>query len=868
MTVRGGALLWILLAWGCSETAASPDSGVSLDGSTQGADAGDAAVDDAGGGASDVGPSDGDILIRGLTRAVRVLYDEHHAVHLRCATDEDCFAAQGYFTAADRFMQMDILRRDATGRLAALGGDVNRDIQTRTVVLVTREGEPLESAVWASAEPSTRLAFDAYARGVNAWLADYRGGRQGARIDPRYAFVDPNSIEDWRPEDSVALVLSTFFVRDSSIIEFLSGSAVTAFTATEAADLLAIRTVTGDGTLPASQVRARSLHPMTATLEEARRRLIAYRDLLRDPFVPFDSSRLFSTGSNNWVIAGTKTRVGAALLATDPHSGLSEPSLFSMMHLDAKSEGTGLFHASGLTLCGAPGVIPDFQNEELAMATTVAYYDHSDVYLETLTASGTAVLFEGNDVPLISRHFTFQTTGAPVERTVLFVPHHGPLVSADSTRGISIRSIHYDRRDIADYWIGLGYLASIEDAIDHLSRHPGMDENLVIAEKGGRVAWLPYGAIPSRPWASTYPPWLPIPGDGSAEWQGLVPLTQLPQAVDPVAGFVATSNNDMTGALADGDPSNEGRPVFQGFADPGIRHARVVELIRSGGSRHDLESIDAIQSDVYSVMGERMSPRIVAMARTRTASLTAGALALVDALDTWDYFCPTGLSGHAPDSAADTSSRAAASSIGCTAFTVFLGELTIALFDDEYAARGVNYLEAFDWRTFEQVVLPEVFIGSYWDDVSTRAVETSTDTVVRAIETSAAHLVRRLGPDPDAWRWGRIHTLSRNPFAGRGVPTPFASGGSNHTVDVAAPRRPRTRDYAYSLGPAFRFQCEAGASVQCRYQLPGGHEPIPGSPYAEDLIIPYLEHQSAPLHFTREDVDASAIQTKEAWPAP
>jgi penicillin G amidase len=385
-----------------------------------------------------------------------------------------------------------------------------------------------------------------------------------------------------------------------------------------------------------------------------------------------------------------------------------------------------------------------------------------------------------------------------------------------------------------------------------------MDENMIFADKDGHVAWLPYAAVPSRPWATSFAPWLPIPGDGSAEWDGLIPIDSLPQHVDPPAGFVATSNNDMTGALADGDPANDGRPVFQGFVDPGFRHARVVELIRSAGREHDAGESMRIQSDVYSMIGARLAPRIVSAGRSREQTLTPIAVEVIEALDAWDYECKSGLDGHAPDSPAHPDQVIAASSIGCAAFTVLLHELTSAVFADELIAQGATFFHAFPWTIYDQLARPELLLADYWDNVrSPLVVETSTDTIVIAVERAASILEDHLGEHRDDWRWGRIHTLSRLPWAAeQPAPVPYAHGGADFTVDVAAPRSPRERDYAYSHGAAMRWVCVASDAVRCKYQIPG------------DAIQMqrYLDRESVPLPFTSAEVDASAIRTSIARP--
>src|SRR5471032_1466271 len=49
-------------------------------------------------------------------------------------------------------------------------------------------------------------------------------------------------------------------------------------------------------------------------------------------------------------------------------------------------------------------------------------------------------------------------------------------------------------------------------------------QNFVLADDAGNIGYDPHALVPKRPWAGTFPngipllPWLPLPGDGSAEW--------------------------------------------------------------------------------------------------------------------------------------------------------------------------------------------------------------------------------------------------------------------------------------------------------------------------------------------------------------
>jgi acyl-homoserine lactone acylase PvdQ len=162
-------------------------------------------------GTPDTGPGPLDVRITGLTASVSVSFDRYGVTHIRCQTDADCFAAEGYYHAAHRFAQMDLRRRVVRGRLAELFGDitgavVDQDYSSR-LFLATPDGGDLPQALLAAASPATRAMLDAYTRGVNTWLADFRAGRNGARVADEWAAVAGRS-GDWEPVDSVAGIIA------------------------------------------------------------------------------------------------------------------------------------------------------------------------------------------------------------------------------------------------------------------------------------------------------------------------------------------------------------------------------------------------------------------------------------------------------------------------------------------------------------------------------------------------------------------------------------------------------------------------------------------------------------------------------------
>src|SRR5271166_1614956 len=110
---------------------------------------------------------DGSVVAPGLSSKVRVVRDGQGVPTIEAATLEDLFFAQGYVTAQDRLWQMDIMRRAAAGELSEIIGEATLKMDGEQRILGLRlAAEAAEKKI----SKSERGYFDAYARGVNAFI--------------------------------------------------------------------------------------------------------------------------------------------------------------------------------------------------------------------------------------------------------------------------------------------------------------------------------------------------------------------------------------------------------------------------------------------------------------------------------------------------------------------------------------------------------------------------------------------------------------------------------------------------------------------------------------------------------------------------
>lgn len=86
------------------------------------------------------------------------------------------------------------------------------------------------------------------------------------------------------------------------------------------------------------------------------------------------------SGSNNWVIGGSRTASGKPLLVNDPHLGNRIPSIWYLAHMQG-----GRINAIGATFPGLPAIVIG-HNERIAWGVTNTGPDVQDLYIERIDA--------------------------------------------------------------------------------------------------------------------------------------------------------------------------------------------------------------------------------------------------------------------------------------------------------------------------------------------------------------------------------------------------------------------------------------------------------------------------------------------------
>jgi penicillin G amidase len=558
---------------------------------------------------------DGAIAVKGLSASAKVTRDQHGVPTIEAASLEDLFFAQGYVTAQDRLWQMDIMRRFGAGELSEiLGADTLKiDREQRILGLRAAAKKSLDLA-----PPRDRSYFDAYARGVNAFIAAHQNSLP---IEFRILKYRP---KPWRAEDS--LVIANQMVKDLNFYTFddvFTREKILAKLGPELTnDLYVDRswhdrppTVMRDN-LDDQQNQSDSNDDDDDDDDSGPDNAITQRH--RAVEVWAEGTPEAVNGSNNWVVSGTHTVTGKPLLSNDMHLGHQMPNLWYEAHLKS-----GGFDAAGVTLPGFPYIIVG-HNQRIAWGFTNVGPTVTDAFIENFNAQGEYQTPKGWQQPEHRLEIIHVKNASDITVDVK-ITRHGPIVTEiipGETRQVALRWTLYDGLrlpffdvDIAQNWDDFRKAFSQLDA-------PG--QNVVYADVDGNIGYQATGRIPIRASGDGS---LPVSGaDDAHEWTSYIPYDKLPSIFNPPSGVIATANGRIT-------PDDYPYSISAEWEAP-WRTARIYHVLESGRKFAAADML-ALQNDIHSENDLFAAERFV-YAIDHAAKPSGRAKQAADIMRNWD----------------------------------------------------------------------------------------------------------------------------------------------------------------------------------------------------------------------------------------
>lgn len=698
----------------------------------------------------------GRLSLPGLKAPVEVLRDNHGVPQIYADDAEDLFEAQGFVAAQDRFYEMDFRRHLAAGRLAELYGEsqVKTDAYVRTL-----GWRRVAEAELGLLSPSTRRYLDAYAAGVNSYLR----GRSAGDLSLEYALLGAQGLRDtpepWTAADSVSWLKVMGWQLGSNVNLETSRALVTAKLGAARASALypdyplsGYDPVVGRGTVvgnafspDAAPVSRRPAVPgLTGSeLRSATGALTRAAAVNRAiPDVLGTDSASGETGSNSFVVAGSRTATGHAILANDPHLATSIPSTFAQVGLHCRSVSAACpFDVSGFSLAAMPGVVIG-HSATMSWGMTTSYADVQDLFLEQIRGDTVRVDATGKGrtyEPLTLRTEEIRVRGEDQPRTLrIRSSRHGPLLSDvdDELQRVGAPVVPgSDPYAVALQWTGSTPGRSMDAVLAVDAAHSftqfraaasllsSPSQNLLYADTAGNIGYQLPGAIPLRGRGDGR---LPAPGwDPRYDWRGLIPFAKLPYAYNPPSGYLVAANQPIIGRQY---PYRLGSEYSYGW-----RSQQISDRLDEAGP----VTMDAAERIFYDDHLRVAADLVPALLRIKVADpwVAEGQRTLVG----WDYSAP-----------ADS---AAAAYFNVVFHNILKLTFRDELPDEEWPTGGDR------WYAVVEGLMAQPD-NAWWDDDSTPdTVERRDDILLAAMTNARKEITSLMSRDTDTWQWGRLHRV-------------------------------------------------------------------------------------------------------------
>ncbi len=766
--------------------------------------------------------------VNGLEKEVQILVDQWGVPHIYAQTERDLFFAQGFYAARDRLFQFEIWRRQATGTVAEIFGEneIDRDIGGRLFMFRGDIQKEMQHY-----HPKGEMIITAFVDGVNTYIEQALKNPESLPLEFKLLGIQP---QKWTPE----VVISRH--------QGLLGNIGTELDIGRAVALLGPEKVKEIGWFHPKdpmlkldpKIDKAFLQKDILKLYNAFRKPIQFKpgyivsDVRNNNYEEFRSLTLKDSlawasvmkeeasnlGSNNWVVSGKLTQSGFPIMANDPHRRLSVPSLRYMAHL----VGPGWNVIGG----GEPEIpgISIGHNEHGAWGLTVFRTDAEDLYIyRTNPDNPNQYWYKGHWEEMYVIKETVKVKDAPDVEVDLKYTKHGPVVFEEKSSSTAAA--------VRCGWLEIGgspYLASLRmdqsrnyeefRAACNYSHIPG--ENMTWADKNGNIGWQAVGIAPiRRNWSGL----VPVPGDGSYEWEGYLPIIAKPNIYNPDNNYFSTANENVTPA-----DYEYWDAIGFSWSDP-YRGDRLKEFLGSG-KIHSVADMAALQTDYLSLPARTLVPMLKPLQFENPGFEQAQNILL-----NWDYRMEPG------------------SVAACIyhAWQLMIARDYNALFVPDAA----EDLISIQMKTvIDGLLFPDSKFGK-------NAVAGRDKFLKDALRNAVTFLIARLGPDASKWQYGQIdykHVLIKHPLSNAVNDSlrnklevgPHPRGGGAFTANVSGNGLNQTH------GATFRVIIDTGNWDQSLATNSPGQSGNPDHPHYDNLFDIWVNDQYFPLFYSKEKIQS------------
>ncbi len=724
---------------------------------------------------------EGRIALPGLKKEVRVVRDEKGMAYIYAGNMNDLIRAQGYVTAQDRILQMELTRLFANGRISELVGPKGKksDMFMRTIGFY-RQAKRHEKLF----DKNTRLFFKNYVDGINGWIA---AGRS-VPIEFAVAGIKPTP---WTIADSVAILYYMGWNSAANIeTEIIAQMLVEKLGEKKAREIFPINVNPDDSFTGVRQDNAKT-NEASSPKGVVNQALLSLLTGIEEPL---------RIGSNNWATSGALSKSGKPIVANDPH--------LDARVLPGPWYPCGLItpqgRAIGVAIPGIPGMVVG-RTDHIAVGVTNAYGDTQDMYIETVDPARKARYLEGGQsIPfeVIEEKLRIKDRkangGFREEKFTIRLTRRGPVITdilpgLKSNKVITLRWAPFETMCPSLGMDGLMKAKSVEDMRAIVKKVTPVMLNFVFADKEGHLGWQVSGRLPVR-----------LQGDGTIpltvtddkdDWAGWVPPEMMPGSVDPERGWLGTCNH-MT-------VTTYYPYYYTSYASPSWRYRRLKQVLDKPGKK-TLDDHWNLQRDATNVMAGQIAPVIA-----RALISDADTKELGDILTKWNF--------------QDEANQAAP-----LVFHRVYEQFAFDVFKDELGEELCGAMIG-NWYFWQERLQQFILEGAseWFDDIRTPNKEGRDDLFVRAAKEVLKQAKAAKESTPGEWKWGTSHQVKFvAPLFREGVVSSFVGAGT-HPMDGSSETLCRAsyvpgKQQSITLTSSLRMVADLGDKDKIAAVLPGG----------------------------------------------
>lgn len=733
------------------------------------------------------------VEISGLQGEVVVNMDERLVPHIFADNLHDLYFMQGYISARYRLWQMDMQSRAAAGRLAEIAGEkaVPLDILARRLGLPVAARNSVELMM---ADAQSRQILEAYSAGVNAHIQelDY------AKLPFEFKLMNYQP-EPWSPYKT-ALLLKYMANLLAGYETDIENTNTIALFGKETFNVLFpnFPDTLLDPVIPVGTVFSKPSQIPKAPSDSNR---VISHDLIR----PVPNKPEADLGSNNWAIAGSRSKSGRPILCNDPHLALNLPSIWFEIQLH--SEGMNVYGAS---IPGAPCVISGF-NDSIAWGITNAAMDVKDWYeIRFRDASRKEYLLDGQWKKAGRQIESIRVKGGATVYDTIIHTEWGPIAyDAYFNKGYGSRNLalkwtaHEAGNELLTFFF-LNKASNYTDYLEALNTYNCPGQNFVFASGSGDIAIRQQGLFVNR-----------YPGQGNTvmdgtnsaySWQGYIPDSANPAILNPPRGWVSSANQhpvDSTWPYA-----------YQGSYEY-YRNRRINEQLASL-EKSGIKEMMLLQNDNYNLYAREGLP--ILLKYIRMSQLGKDERVAVGYLLKWDFFSD-------PDKLAPVF------------FEAWWKHFKNLLWD-EFENQNEVLIAPGTFQTIRY--LQKNPVTDFADIKSTPEKEDLSILCHKSLQQAVNEIMQWKRDHPELpliwanYKGTSIQHLSRQKAFGL---ENVQIGGNSSIVNACGPKN----------GPSWRMIVSPGTKGEAYGIYPGGQSGNPGSRYYDNFISDWSKGQYYPL---------------------